>query len=208
MFWNKGQSLVNSANHQKNSRFAEWYLSNGKADSNHFCNVSLGNCLLRIAGSHNSKCIAKNSNVADLSTQVRIIQQWNGERAPIYLLIGSFHAYLVDQKYKEMKELQRYRKNKNYLPKASRNSNNSIPWIEKLLQTPINDYRKYAVWRILAPYLVNVRKLSCEKGFNIIKEWLDKCNNLKKLDFNANSKISGDLNRAVKGGYFHISLDS
>jgi hypothetical protein len=35
---------------------------------------------------------------------------------------------------------------------------NTIPWIEKLLQTPIDDYRKKAVALILAPYLINIKK--------------------------------------------------
>jgi hypothetical protein len=77
-------------------RFAEWYLSNGKADSNHFKNVSFGNCMLRIPGSYNSKCIQRNNGItaANSSTRVRIIQEWNRKRAPIYLLIGSFYAVL------------------------------------------------------------------------------------------------------------------
>jgi hypothetical protein len=41
-------------------RFAEWYLSNGKADFNHY-NISFGNCMLRIPGSHNSKCVQRNT---------------------------------------------------------------------------------------------------------------------------------------------------
>ena len=36
-------------------RFAEYYLSNGKADSEHYHTVSFKNCLLRIPGSYNSK---------------------------------------------------------------------------------------------------------------------------------------------------------
>ena len=45
---------------------------------------------------------------------------------------------------------------------------NVIPWIEKLLDTPIDDYRKNAVNLILAPYLINVRKLSYDAALNII----------------------------------------
>ena len=36
----------------------------------------------------------------------------------------------------------------------------SISWIEILLQTPIEDYRKNAIGLILAPYLINIRKFS------------------------------------------------
>jgi hypothetical protein len=49
------------------------------------------------------------------------------------------------------------------------------------LQTPIGDYRKNAVSLILAPYLINIKKLSSDDAFNIIKEWLDKCNEIRRL---------------------------
>jgi hypothetical protein len=32
------------------------------------------------------------------------------------------------------------------------------------------------VWRILAAYLINVRKLSDKESFDIIRQWLLKCN--------------------------------
>jgi Primase X len=55
-------------------------------------------------------------------------------------------------------------------------------WREKLLQTPIGDYRKNAVSLILAPYLINIKKLSSDDAFKIIKEWSDKCNKIRRLD--------------------------
>ena len=39
---------------------------------------------------------------------------------------------------------------------------NTIPWIEKLLEIPIEDYRKNAVNLILAPHLINIKKLAYE----------------------------------------------
>jgi hypothetical protein len=42
---------------------------------------------------------------------------------------------------------------------------NAIKWIEKgILEHPLSDYRKYIIWRILSPYLLNVRKLPKGKG--------------------------------------------
>ena len=76
-------------------RFAEWYLSNGKADPNHYKNVSFGNCMLRIPGSHNSRCVQRNNGIVEPASQVRVIKYWNKQGAPIYLLVGSFLAYLV-----------------------------------------------------------------------------------------------------------------
>ena len=69
-------------------RFAEWYLSNGKADSEHYQTVSFKNCLLRIPGSYNSKNMS----------QVNIVQKWNGiSKVPLHLLYSKFLAYLIDQ---------------------------------------------------------------------------------------------------------------
>jgi Primase X len=70
---------------------------------------------------------------------------------------------------------------------------------------PISDYRKLVVWRILAPYLINVKKLSDKESFDTINQWLLKCNELRRLDFNPNQKIKEGLGVAAKG-YYPISL--
>ncbi len=182
-------------------RFAEYYLSNGKADSNHVSNVSFGNCMLRIPGSHNSKCLARSVNTVDYSSEVRIVKKWNGYRPPFYLLSGSFLAYLLDQKREEEARIIIRFPNGNEYSKTT-----TIPWIEKgILQNPIRDHRKYSIWRILSSYLINVRRLSYEESFNIMKDWLDNCNNLERLSFNAKSKIKESLIRV--GSYRPISLD-
>ena len=49
---------------------------------------------------------------------------------------------------------------------------------------------------ILCPYLINIRKLSYEESFTLLREWLDKCNTVKKLDFNSNYKIKDNLKNA------------
>lgn len=172
-------------------RFAEWYISSGKSDSAHNNNVSLNNCMLRIPGTYNSKS----------NTQVKVIKTWNGKRPDVSLLIGSFCAYLKDQKINQerLNSLQRQ--------EASAIGDNAIVWIEKLLQTPIQDFRKYCIWRILGPYLLNIRGLTYEEAFNTIKEWLDICSQQKRrLDFYPKSKISDGLKGAAKKGYFPISL--
>ena len=64
-------------------------------------------------------------------------------------------------------------------------------------ETPIEDGRKYCLWKILCPYLVNVKKIGCDKSFEILKTWLEKCNNLRKLDFNPYTEIKDKL-RYVK----------
>ena len=82
-----------------------------------------------------------------------------------------------------------------------------IMWIEKgILENPLVDHRKYIIWRILSPYLLNVKTLPKEESYSIIKDWLDGCNKLEMLNFNAKIKIKEGLKGASKG-YFPISLE-
>ena len=75
----------------------------------------------------------------------------------------------------------------------------TIQWIELLLQTPLQDHRKFAIWRILAPYLLNVKGLPAEQAFDIIEEWLGKCGELRRLNFYPKSKIREGIKGAAKG---------
>ena len=68
-------------------RFLEPFLSNNRADPNHYHHISMNNCLLRIPGSINSKS----------NTEVRILQRWNGIKPDIKFVYGDFLAYLIDK---------------------------------------------------------------------------------------------------------------
>jgi hypothetical protein len=61
--------------------------------------------------------------------------------------------------------------------------------IERLLQTPLDDYRKFCLWRILCPYLINIKKISGDQAVIVLKEWLQNCDHLKKLNFNSQMEI-------------------
>lgn len=188
-------------------RFAEYYLSNGKADSEHYHTVSFKNCLLRIPGSYNSKNMS----------QISIVQKWNGtSKVPLELLYDKFLAYLIDQnsevvKHGTNKSQTILSQNTKYKYIAQRNSGlleKSIDWIERLSQTPLPEHRKYCIWRIFAPYFINVKHLSFDRSYNNIYQWLDMCNELKELDFDPETKINDSLNRATNTGYLPISFDN
>ena len=186
-------------------RFAEWYLSNAKADSEHYHTVSFKNCLLRIPGSYNSKNMC----------QVNIVQKWNDTlKVPLQLLYSKFLAYLIDQGSKIAKHdnttfsenvmsANVTRKNPRLLRMKQ-----SVDWIERLLHTPLQDHRKYCIWRIFAPYFINVIHLSFDESYNKIYHWLERCNELETLDFDPETKINGSLHRAINTGYLPISLDN
>jgi Primase X len=85
---------------------------------------------------------------------------------------------------------------------------NTIPWIEKLLETPIDDYRKNAVNLILAPYLINIKKLSYDAALNIINSWLSKCRELRQLDQNFDYMVRYASKNSVKNGYKPLKFET
>ena len=150
-------------------RFCKNFFSNNKADKNN--NPSLKSCLLRIPESINSK----------YNTKVIIIQKWNGYRPAISEeLLEDFRTHLIQKKIDEINYRQKILK----VRKFSNNNNHSYyEWIDKkILANPFEDYRKTIIDLILAPYLINIKKMSYEESYQRIREWLDKCNSLKRLD--------------------------
>jgi hypothetical protein len=189
------ESIFAELDKQPSRKFIQWaekFLSNNKADPCHYSGLSFKNCMIRIPGSHNSK--------HRQNTEVKILQKWNGVRPSIKPLLSEFYIFLADSKIKEI------RKNRERLDGSIRypslyENNNKTRWIETLFQTPIHDHRKYAIWRILAPYLINIKKVSYEEALNIIKVWLGKCDKITPLDFGVNNKIKVNLTAAAKVGY-------
>src|SRR4051812_3473402 len=108
-------------------------------------NPAFKSCLLRIPF---------NSKHDEQNREVKIIHQWDGFRPRINSLLYHFYIYLADRKLKEFNNMRKNQTESHYTFRG-----NTIPWIEKLLETPIDDYRKNAVNLILAPYLINIKKL-------------------------------------------------
>jgi hypothetical protein len=71
------------------------------------------------------------------------------------LILAEFHAYLVQQKLIEIKRQNQLENHRQKCNNASEDDSGAfqIAWIEKLLDTPIDDYRKNAMGLIFAPYL-------------------------------------------------------
>jgi Primase X len=162
-------------------RFAEVFLSNNKADKGHF--PSFKSCQIRVPGSINGKCLDNKDRRLSENIRVKTLQKWNGSRSPVTReFIEDFRTYLEQKRTDELYNSNNYKQQKKLLTNV-RNKNNNCNryrYIEKLLQTPIEEYRKRVLWRILCPYLINVRKLSYDESFQILREWLDKCNSVRK----------------------------
>jgi hypothetical protein len=153
--------------------------------------------LVRIPGSLNSKCIAKGEDA-----EVKIIQKWDGARP----MLRDFRRWLIQKKFDAIEELKKQEKFQMTVSKNQERTN-TIKWIEKgILEHPFSDHRKYIIWRILSPYLLNVRKFPKEEAYSVMKEWLDKCDKIEKLNFNSKIKIKDGL-RGASRGYFPISME-
>jgi hypothetical protein len=158
--------------------------------------------MLRIPGSHNWECVKRNNNSLGSTTEVRIIQKWDGKRPAINWLLRDFRRYLIQEK---IDNYVAERKRSQFSSKVKTDPTRRI-WIEILLGTPIEDYRKYALWRIVAPYLINARKLPYGDAVSIIRDWLDKCDKLRPLDFSVNDRIKANLSAADRVGYLPIGF--
>jgi hypothetical protein len=163
-------------------RYAERRLSNGKSDKDH--NVSFRSCMLRIPNSMNTKYQGDRSKII-------ILQRWDGKRArpTKKFMISDFHAYLVQEVVdKKMGELRAHRgfnsPTSTTRPTAVGEVNKNIkPWIEKLLQTAITDYRKHTRDLIIIPYLVVTRGLTDRNQiYDIVMQWADRCDQLRRLE--------------------------
>ncbi|MGI8832967.1 MAG: DNA primase noncatalytic subunit PriX [Nitrososphaeraceae archaeon] len=151
-------------------QFAPRYLSLNKADDKN--NPAFGSCLLRVPHTLNSKCLDEK-----VDPEVKIIHEWNNsEQLPqIDNLLVEFQTFLVDRKLKV--EINQNIMKVNYL----NYSPNRISYVEKLLNIPIVDHRKFTISLILAPYFVNIQHQSDSESFGKIKQWALNCNEIESL---------------------------
>ncbi len=175
-------------------QFAEDYFTSGRADPNH--RPKYKTCLIRIPDTFNSKCLNRGLSLED--SKVRILQKWNGKRIDGEAITHEFMIWLTKQEINLNKlssnRVPSFKKNKSkYLESGERHHQNKsssrIEWIDRLLQIPIEDQRKYCLWRIIGPYLLNVKNISEAETAKTMEKWLDLCSNLKRLDFEPKIKI-------------------
>jgi hypothetical protein len=178
--------------------------------------------LLRIPYTLNSKNIdvATGSYVKD--PEVKTIQEFDSSNIPTVdtLLIREFRLYLADLDIKIKAERRRLERRQQRLQNSNSNhyyfAANSIPksyqWIEnKLLQTAIPDHRKHTVELLLAPYLINIKRLQVGETYSIIKYWILKCNALTRLEPSLeyfDNKIKTAINNSLQNGIPPIKIET
>lgn len=194
---------------RKLMQYAEKMVTDKKGDLCHCNIVSFNNCMIRIPGSYNSKYIEFDDmrKIVNISSEseVKIVQRWDGCRANFRWLLKDYWIYLIQERnneilkrtHDEQKRLKFERGYPNYIIDNQQTS--KIDWIESLYAKPLDDFRKYCIWRIFTPYLMNVRKLSRSDVFNRIMNWLDRCSSeCRHLDFRPQQKINESLDRVKK----------
>jgi hypothetical protein len=191
---------------RKLMQYLEKLVTDNKADPSHCNTVSFNNCMIRIPGSFNSKYIQFNGNGEAVNippqSEVRIIQRWDGYRPNIRWILKDHWISLIQERNNEaLKGIRNARKRLRFEGRYHTNDRepSRIGWIESLYAKPLDDFRKYCIWRIFTPYFVNVRRLSRSDVFNLIVNWLDRCSSeCKRLDFNSKGKINDSLDSVKK----------
>lgn len=176
-------------------KYAELTFSNKKKDPGHY--PSFKSSLLRIPYTFNSKNLTTNNENDREKAEVKIVQKFdkNNVKQINIKLIRDYRLWLADNNLKDkQKKLKILRYKNDVLMSKKEESTKSYFWIERLLQTPVPSFRRYCLYRILVPYLVNIRKLNNEECIDVLNIWLEKCDNLSKIPFDKESEIKTRLN--------------
>jgi Primase X len=180
-------------------RYAEMLMTNGNADPAHNNSVAFGNCMIRIPGSYNSKYIHGKPS----QSEVKIVQRWDGYKPNIRYMLEGLWEHLIQLRNNEISERARFEMRHPYdVTPPSQPQIQSFEWdwgwVERLLQKPLVDFRRYCITFVLVPYFLNIKRLSDLDTLDKITAWLEKCRSVHRLDFNGKSRIKYDIKSVRK----------
>ncbi|MGB8935590.1 MAG: hypothetical protein WCC17_10855 [Candidatus Nitrosopolaris sp.] len=190
-------------------QYAEMLITDGKADPVHNNTVAFSNCMIRIPNSYNSKYVQKDSNgeiILTPQSRVRIEQLSNGiisKEDPRwykpnirYLLEGLWESLIQERNNEiskgfldEKKRILFEIKHPYDVSPPKPHYPNRIDWIERLLENPLGDFRKYCITFFLVPYFINVKTLSDLDSLDRTETWLEKCRSVQRLNFNVKPRV-------------------
>jgi hypothetical protein len=126
---------------------------------------------------------------------------WDGYRQSIDPILSDYYMWLQDKISmdldKQLEDVKRcVARARKYIKSKDNNTGKyqTIKWIEKLIDTPLDGYRKYTTKFVIVPYLKNIRRLEYADIFDIASTWLNECDSLNSLRFNVDRKINEALN--------------
>lgn len=178
--------------------FAKKYLSNNQADQGNHPNFA--SIFLRVPGTINMKMKYGTAEI------VKIEHEWDYETellnfGDLHEKTDIFYKYMTHMRLVAGKQLERKNTFRSVQSETRR-------WIEVLHNTAVSDCRKRILWLILAPYAINIKKMTHQDAFVWIKQWLDKCDRVYRIDsgFNVDEKIDYYLTVAKESEYLPISF--
>ena len=164
-------------------RYAKDYLSNGQADAADHPNFR--SMFLRVPGTMNTK-IKGQYELVRLEHDIDYTSPICGFKDLHNTLISGFMDHLDDLSLAYKIKLDSWDQRQRKISKVTSigpTLSLSYQYVDKLLQTPVKDHREFCIWRILGPYLLNIKYLSYESTFKIIMDWLSKCDALSLSKF-------------------------
>jgi hypothetical protein len=154
-------------------------------------------------------------------TEVKIEQRWDGRTKPhILFLLGAFYRDIGDSLKKQARKQAKARRVRfqamtaqmaldrtlNKMPVAghiatqafgegpySQYAHTKYWYIDKLLQTPLEDYRKLSIDLLLVPFLITIKGMSDDVATRTIMHWLQRCTVLRPLDFDAEERVRSKI---------------
>jgi hypothetical protein len=76
---------------------------------------------------------------------------------------------------------------------SSTYAHNKYWYVDKLLRTPVDDYRKRGIDLVLAPFLITIMGRPPDAAERITLNWLDRCSILRPLDFDATERVRSKI---------------
>jgi hypothetical protein len=207
--------------------FAEDYLTDRKGDSGH--HPSVRSSMVRVPGSYNSKYVDKEK------AEVKILQHWDGHtKAHILFLLGAFYRNVRNDYRKQARMQAQAHKVKQKMQAAqialertidvvpvsgpianqvfgegaySIYAHNKYWYIDNLLQTPVEDFRKRGIDLLITPYLITIKGMSYDVAKRIMLNWLLQCDNLRRLDFDAEYRVRSKIIDVKSTGFLPLGVE-
>jgi hypothetical protein len=96
-----------------------------------------------------------------LEAEVRVIQYWDGERPSINSLLPRYYiwrrALMAKDLDIQMEAEQKYRQ-------WDKNKKNAISWIERLVDKPLSDHRKFCI-RMVRLWRISLQQYECSPAY-------------------------------------------
>jgi hypothetical protein len=179
-------------------RFCNIFFTNGRGDHGFFASVN--STMVRCPSGINSKYKGNKAIV-------RYIKKWDGKtKGHILCLLGEFHRYQQQKQQQQKRKFNRIWSTTYSVLETGRarpqRTTRSIEsqlqqqywYIQELLEFGIEDFRKRAISLLLAPWCINVKKMDHDSAERMLLDWIDKCQVVKPLDFDAYRVINQALN--------------